>query len=69
MLADLRTLQVKLTPQESSLNKDKEGGVSVANVPFPLQSVFVQFDEDSSGSISPFELSLALEAIGMKGNA
>ncbi|XP_043976166.1 calpain-12 [Gambusia affinis] len=30
-----------------------------------LQSVFVQFDEDSSGSISPFELSLALETIGM----
>uniref|UniRef100_A0A3B3USL6 Calpain 12 n=1 Tax=Poecilia latipinna TaxID=48699 RepID=A0A3B3USL6_9TELE len=33
---------------------------------FPLQSIFVQFDEDSSGSISPFELSLALEAVGMK---
>uniref|UniRef100_A0A3P9MVM8 Calpain 12 n=1 Tax=Poecilia reticulata TaxID=8081 RepID=A0A3P9MVM8_POERE len=33
---------------------------------FPLQSIFVQFDEDSSGSISPFELSLALEAAGMK---
>uniref|UniRef100_A0A3B3YSN1 Calpain 12 n=1 Tax=Poecilia mexicana TaxID=48701 RepID=A0A3B3YSN1_9TELE len=31
-----------------------------------LQSIFVQFDEDSSGSISPFELSLALEAVGMK---
>ncbi|MEQ2225462.1 hypothetical protein ILYODFUR_017703 [Ilyodon furcidens] len=30
-----------------------------------LQSIFVQFDEDSSGSISPFELSLALEAVGM----
>ncbi|XP_038162310.1 calpain-12 [Cyprinodon tularosa] len=31
-----------------------------------LQSAFAQFDEDSSGSISPFELSLALEAFGMK---
>ncbi|KAM4742098.1 LOW QUALITY PROTEIN: calpain-12 [Anableps anableps] len=30
-----------------------------------LQSIFVQFDEDSSGSISPFELSLALESVGM----
>ncbi|XP_027901650.1 calpain-12 isoform X2 [Xiphophorus couchianus] len=30
-----------------------------------LQSVFVQFDEDSSGSISPFELSLALEAVAL----
>ncbi|KAM4589385.1 calpain-12 isoform 2-T2 [Fundulus diaphanus] len=30
-----------------------------------LRSIFVQFDEDSSGSISPFELSLALEAVGM----
>ncbi|XP_074535949.1 calpain-12 [Halichoeres trimaculatus] len=31
-----------------------------------LQSTFFQFDEDSSGTMSPFELSTALEAIGMK---
>uniref|UniRef100_A0A096MHY5 Calpain 12 n=1 Tax=Poecilia formosa TaxID=48698 RepID=A0A096MHY5_POEFO len=55
VLADLRALQVKLAPQESLLK-----------FLFPLQSIFVQFDEDSSGSISPFELSLALEAVGMK---
>ncbi|KAM4627303.1 calpain-12 [Polymixia lowei] len=31
-----------------------------------LQSVFFQFDEDSSGTMSPFELSLALHASGMQ---
>ncbi|XP_035240094.1 calpain-12 [Anguilla anguilla] len=31
-----------------------------------LQSIFLQFDEDSSGTMSPFELSLALEAAGLK---
>ncbi|XP_041851826.1 calpain-12 [Melanotaenia boesemani] len=31
-----------------------------------LQSIFLQFDEDSSGTMSPFELSLALEAVGMQ---
>ncbi|XP_020491792.2 calpain-12 [Labrus bergylta] len=31
-----------------------------------LQSIFFQYDEDSSGTMSPFELSTALEAIGMK---
>ncbi|KAM4566703.1 calpain-12 [Odontesthes bonariensis] len=31
-----------------------------------LQSIFVQFDEDSSGTMSPFELSRALEAAGMQ---
>ncbi|XP_072248498.1 calpain-12 [Leuresthes tenuis] len=31
-----------------------------------LQSIFIQFDEDSSGTMSPFELSTALEATGMK---
>lgn len=30
-----------------------------------LQDIFTQFDEDSSGGISPFELGLALEAVGM----
>uniref|UniRef100_A0A3P8WJB3 Calpain 12 n=1 Tax=Cynoglossus semilaevis TaxID=244447 RepID=A0A3P8WJB3_CYNSE len=30
------------------------------------QSLFFQFDEDSSGTMSPFELSTALEAAGMK---
>uniref|UniRef100_A0A8C2ADV2 Calpain 12 n=1 Tax=Cyprinus carpio TaxID=7962 RepID=A0A8C2ADV2_CYPCA len=31
-----------------------------------LQSVFFQFDEDSSGTMSPFELSLALNAAGVE---
>ncbi|XP_015806915.1 calpain-12 [Nothobranchius furzeri] len=31
-----------------------------------LQSIFNQFDEDSSGTMSPFELSLALEAVGLQ---
>ncbi|XP_061734155.1 calpain-12 [Nerophis ophidion] len=31
-----------------------------------LQSIFFQFDEDSSGTMSPFELSAALQAVGMK---
>ncbi|KAI1893223.1 hypothetical protein AGOR_G00121490 [Albula goreensis] len=31
-----------------------------------LQSIFLRFDEDSSGTMSPFELSLALEAAGLK---
>ncbi|XP_033488141.1 calpain-12 [Epinephelus lanceolatus] len=31
-----------------------------------LQSVFFQFDEDSSGTMSPFELSTALQAVGMQ---
>uniref|UniRef100_A0A3P9HAF1 Calpain 12 n=1 Tax=Oryzias latipes TaxID=8090 RepID=A0A3P9HAF1_ORYLA len=31
-----------------------------------LQSIFVQYDEDSSGTMSPFEFSMALEAVGMK---
>ncbi|KAL7400832.1 hypothetical protein ABVT39_018670 [Epinephelus coioides] len=31
-----------------------------------LQSVFFQFDEDSSGTMSPFELSAALQAVGMQ---
>ncbi|XP_035536180.1 calpain-12 [Morone saxatilis] len=31
-----------------------------------LQSIFVQFDEDSSGTMSPFELSTALQAVGMQ---
>ncbi|KAM6933273.1 LOW QUALITY PROTEIN: calpain-12 [Xenentodon cancila] len=31
-----------------------------------LQSIFVRFDEDSSGTMSLFELSTALEAIGMQ---
>ncbi|KAJ8368975.1 hypothetical protein SKAU_G00090030 [Synaphobranchus kaupii] len=31
-----------------------------------LQSIFLQFDEDSSGTMNPFELSLALEAAGLK---
>uniref|UniRef100_UPI0037E8312C calpain-12 n=1 Tax=Semicossyphus pulcher TaxID=241346 RepID=UPI0037E8312C len=31
-----------------------------------LQSIFFQFDEDSSGTMSPFELSTALEAVGMQ---
>ncbi|TRY60020.1 hypothetical protein DNTS_034668, partial [Danionella cerebrum] len=32
-----------------------------------LQSIFFQFDEDSSGTMSPFELSLALNAAGEPG--
>ncbi|XP_041653613.1 calpain-12 [Cheilinus undulatus] len=31
-----------------------------------LQSIFFQFDEDSSGTMSPFELNSAMEAVGMK---
>ncbi|KAJ8385048.1 hypothetical protein AAFF_G00195780 [Aldrovandia affinis] len=31
-----------------------------------LQSIFLKFDEDSNGTMSPFELSLALEAAGFK---
>uniref|UniRef100_A0A3B4YFC6 Calpain 12 n=1 Tax=Seriola lalandi dorsalis TaxID=1841481 RepID=A0A3B4YFC6_SERLL len=31
-----------------------------------LQSIFFQFDKDSSGTMSPFELSTALEAVGMQ---
>ncbi|XP_044060003.1 calpain-12 [Siniperca chuatsi] len=31
-----------------------------------LQSMFFQFDEDSSGTMSPFELSAALQAVGMQ---
>ncbi|XP_061639271.1 calpain-12 [Phyllopteryx taeniolatus] len=31
-----------------------------------LQAIFFQFDEDSSGTMSPFELSVALQAMGMK---
>ncbi|KAL0972904.1 hypothetical protein UPYG_G00196260 [Umbra pygmaea] len=31
-----------------------------------LQSIFVLYDEDSSGSMSPFELSLALQAAGVQ---
>uniref|UniRef100_A0A665UGQ5 Calpain-2 catalytic subunit-like n=1 Tax=Echeneis naucrates TaxID=173247 RepID=A0A665UGQ5_ECHNA len=31
-----------------------------------LQSIFFQFDVDSSGTMSPFELSTALEALGMQ---
>ncbi|XP_061575406.1 calpain-12 [Cololabis saira] len=31
-----------------------------------IQSIFVQFDEDSSGTMSLFELNTALEAIGMQ---
>uniref|UniRef100_A0A672SV20 Calpain-1 catalytic subunit-like n=1 Tax=Sinocyclocheilus grahami TaxID=75366 RepID=A0A672SV20_SINGR len=31
-----------------------------------LQSIFFQFDEDSSGTMSPFELSLALNAAGVE---
>ncbi|XP_029027866.1 calpain-12 [Betta splendens] len=31
-----------------------------------LQTIFVKFDEDSSGTMSPFELSAALEALGMQ---
>ncbi|XP_061829034.1 calpain-12 isoform X2 [Nerophis lumbriciformis] len=31
-----------------------------------LQSIFFQFDEDSSGTMSPFELTAALQAVGMK---
>ncbi|XP_034723711.1 calpain-12 [Etheostoma cragini] len=31
-----------------------------------LQSIFIKFDEDSSGTMSSFELSTALEAIGMQ---
>ncbi|GAA6235303.1 calpain-2 catalytic subunit-like [Lates japonicus] len=31
-----------------------------------LQSIFFQFDMDSSGTMSPFELSTALEAVGMQ---
>ncbi|XP_054459980.1 calpain-12 [Anoplopoma fimbria] len=31
-----------------------------------LQSIFFQFDEDSSGTMSPFELSDALQAVGMQ---
>ncbi|XP_037324873.2 calpain-12 [Pungitius pungitius] len=31
-----------------------------------LQSIFFQFDEDSSGTMSPFELSAALQAVGMQ---
>lgn len=31
-----------------------------------LQSIFIEFDEDSSGTMSPFELSLALQAAGMQ---
>ncbi|XP_047449259.1 calpain-12 [Mugil cephalus] len=31
-----------------------------------LQSIFFEFDEDSSGTMSPFELSTALEAVGMQ---
>ncbi|CAJ1065384.1 calpain-12 [Xyrichtys novacula] len=31
-----------------------------------MQSIFFQFDEDSSGTMSPFELSKALESVGMQ---
>ncbi|XP_049582421.1 calpain-12 [Syngnathus scovelli] len=31
-----------------------------------LQTIFFQYDEDSSGTMSPFELSAALQAMGMK---
>nr|XP_040044197.1 calpain-12 [Gasterosteus aculeatus aculeatus] len=31
-----------------------------------LQTIFLQFDEDSSGTMSPFELSAALQAVGMQ---
>ncbi|CAN9511430.1 unnamed protein product [Ophioblennius macclurei] len=31
-----------------------------------LQVIFFQFDEDSSGTMSPFELSAALESVGMQ---
>ncbi|XP_027136082.1 calpain-12 [Larimichthys crocea] len=31
-----------------------------------LQSIFFQYDEDSSGTMSPFELSTALQAVGMQ---
>ncbi|XP_038550115.1 calpain-12 isoform X2 [Micropterus salmoides] len=31
-----------------------------------LQAMFLKFDEDSSGTMSPFELSTALEAVGMQ---
>ncbi|XP_017280277.1 calpain-12 [Kryptolebias marmoratus] len=31
-----------------------------------LQSIFIKFDEDSSGSMNPFELNMALEAVGMQ---
>ncbi|KAM9358619.1 calpain-12 [Symphorus nematophorus] len=31
-----------------------------------LQSIFFQFDEDSSGTMSPFELSTALQAVGLQ---
>lgn len=32
---------------------------------FLFQSIFVQYDEDSSGTMSPFEFSVALDAVGM----
>ncbi|XP_013878315.1 calpain-12 [Austrofundulus limnaeus] len=31
-----------------------------------LQSIFIKFDEDSSGTMNLFELSMALEAVGMR---
>ncbi|XP_056297841.1 calpain-12 [Pseudoliparis swirei] len=31
-----------------------------------LQSIFIQFDEDSSGTMSPFELSATLQAVGLQ---
>lgn len=34
-----------------------------------LQSIFFQFDEDSSGTMSPFELTLALNAAGVEGDS
>uniref|UniRef100_A0A3Q0SCI3 Calpain 12 n=1 Tax=Amphilophus citrinellus TaxID=61819 RepID=A0A3Q0SCI3_AMPCI len=52
------------TKGRCSLSREQAGTLlaSLRN----LQSVFTQFDEDSSGSMSRFELSTALQAMGMR---
>ncbi|XP_074498253.1 calpain-12 [Sebastes fasciatus] len=52
------------TKGRSSLSREQTGALlsSLRN----LQSIFFQFDEDSSGTMSPFELSTAMQAVGMQ---
>ncbi|XP_029964317.1 calpain-12 [Salarias fasciatus] len=52
------------TKGRCTLTRDQAGALlsSLRN----LQIIFFQFDEDSSGTMSPFELSAALESVGMQ---
>lgn len=44
---------------------DKKSVMSLYLYFLLFKSIFVQYDEDSSGTMSPFEFSMALEAVGM----